>query len=81
MMTARARMLTTAGHGSHHCRLLQVKVSVEGASAGEKNPMFLSNEEYKDYLRLTDCSQAISARSPPDLRPISARSPPDLARI
>ena len=44
---------------------MQVKVSVEGASAGEKNPMFLSNEEYKDYLRLTDCSQAQQQRTVP----------------
>jgi acetyl-CoA acyltransferase len=35
-----------------------VKVSAEHAGAeNEKNPCFLGNEEYKKFLRLTDCSQ------------------------
>lgn len=35
-----------------------VKMSFENASqASDKNPTFLSNEEYKPYLRVSDCSQ------------------------
>lgn len=35
-----------------------VKVSVEHAAvASEKNPNFLSNEEFREFLRVTDCSQ------------------------
>ena len=35
-----------------------VKVSKEhAAKENEKNPCFLSNEELKPWLRLTDCSQ------------------------
>lgn len=34
------------------------KMSFENAStASDKNPFFLSNPEYKDYLRVSDCSQ------------------------
>ena len=34
-----------------------IKVDEEAARVGDKNPMFLSNADYKDFLRLTDCSQ------------------------
>jgi len=34
-----------------------VKVSLDQAKTGEKNPNFLSNQDYVDYLRLKDCSQ------------------------
>merc|ERR1719305_1906455 len=35
-----------------------VRVSADHASAAsEKNPCFLGNEDYKSFLRLTDCSQ------------------------
>lgn len=38
--------------------MTKVKYSYDQArTASEKNPNFLSNPEYKDYLRISDCSQ------------------------
>ena len=35
-----------------------VKMDMETASSkGDKNPAFLANEEYKDFLKISDCSQ------------------------
>ena len=45
------------GNKNPKAHMHAVTVDGEAARAGEKNPFFLSNADYKDYLRLTDCSQ------------------------
>ena len=45
------------GNKNPKAHMHTVTVDASGAKAGEKNPLFLSNADYKDYLRLTDCSQ------------------------
>ena len=34
-----------------------VKIKVPQTKESDKNPCFLSNEEFRTYLRMTDCSQ------------------------
>eukprot|EP00758_Cryptobia_borreli_P012951 Tbor_TRINITY_DN5791_c0_g3::TRINITY_DN5791_c0_g3_i1::g.20216::m.20216/K00626/E2.3.1.9, atoB; acetyl-CoA C-acetyltransferase len=46
------------GNRNPLAHMVNVKQTFENASTGsDKNPKFLSNEEYKDYLRVSDCSQ------------------------
>ena len=45
------------GNKNPRAHMQAIKVDAEKAKVGEKNPNFLSNEEYVKYLRLTDCSQ------------------------
>jgi acetyl-CoA acyltransferase len=46
------------GNANPLAHMHAVKVSAEYAGvASEKNPCFLGNEDYKSFLRLTDCSQ------------------------
>lgn len=46
------------GNKNPLAHMREVKVDLESASsAGDRNPRFLRNEEYKDYLKVTDCSQ------------------------
>lgn len=41
-----------------NAHMRDVKVDLEAASsASDTNPRFLRNEDYKDYLKVTDCSQ------------------------
>ncbi len=41
-----------------HAHMHAFKMSLENASAvSDKNPAFLTNEEYKDYMKVSDCSQ------------------------
>lgn len=51
------------GNKNPNAHMHAVKVSLEKAKVGEKNPHFLSNEEYVNYLRLTDCSQVSDGAS------------------
>eukprot|EP00397_Hematodinium_sp_SG-2012_P029771 GEMP01031480.1.p1 GENE.GEMP01031480.1~~GEMP01031480.1.p1 ORF type:complete len:429 (+),score=92.04 GEMP01031480.1:30-1289(+) len=41
----------------------KVKISREQAKVNEKNPHFLSNDSFKEYIRLTDCSQVSDGAS------------------
>jgi acetyl-CoA acyltransferase len=46
------------GNKNPLAHMTKVKMSVEEAhTPSEKNPCFLGNAEYKDYLRVSDCSQ------------------------
>lgn len=45
------------GNKNPLAHMTKSKVSLEHALGGEKNPCFLGNEEFKNFLRLTDCSQ------------------------
>lgn len=51
------------GNLNSNAHMHQVKVSYEQAKVGDKNPHFLSNETFKDFLRLTDCSQVSDGAS------------------
>lgn len=51
------------GNLNPKAHMTKVKVTEEQAMGGEKNPKFLGNEEFKDYLRLTDCSQVSDGAS------------------
>merc|ERR1712018_1090067 len=51
------------GNLNPKAHMTKVKVTEEQAMGGEKNPNFLGNEEYKDFLRLTDCSQVSDGAS------------------
>lgn len=45
-----------------HMRARQLSLEVAG-STNDKNPNFLRNEDYKEYLRMTDCSQVSDGAS------------------
>merc|ERR1712217_65535 len=45
------------GNKNPKAHMHAVKVDEKGARLHEKNPNFLSNQEFAPYLRLTDCSQ------------------------
>lgn len=45
------------GNKNPSAHMHSVRVDAAAARAGETNPMFLSNAEYREYIRLTDCSQ------------------------
>jgi acetyl-CoA acyltransferase len=45
------------GNKNPKAHMHTVKVPIEKTKAGEKNPNFLSNEDFKEYCRMTDCSQ------------------------
>lgn len=46
------------GNKNPNAHMREVQVDLEKASnAGDRNPRFLRNEDYKDYLKVTDCSQ------------------------
>ena len=51
------------GNKNPNAHMHFVKVSEEGAREGEKNPKFLSNKEYRPWLRMTDCSQVSDGAS------------------
>ena len=51
------------GNKNPKAHMHAVKVDAQAARASETNPHFLSNPEYKDYLRLTDCSQVSDGAS------------------
>ncbi len=46
------------GNKNPYAHMRTVKVDLEHASkASDSNPQFLRNEDFKDYLKVTDCSQ------------------------
>jgi len=51
------------GNLNPRAHMWKVKMTEENAMGGEKNPNFLGNEDYKKYLRLTDCSQVSDGAS------------------
>lgn len=51
------------GNLNPNAHMHAVKIDAEAAKEGAKNPKFLSNEEYKPFLRLTDCSQVSDGAS------------------
>lgn len=52
------------GNRNPFAHMRTVKVSVEhAATASDKNPNFLKNPEYKEHLKITDCSQVSDGAS------------------
>mmetsp|Transcript_117699 Transcript_117699/g.333011 ORF Transcript_117699/g.333011 Transcript_117699/m.333011 type:complete len:420 (+) Transcript_117699:50-1309(+) len=51
------------GNKNPNAHMHAVKVDENGAKVHEKNPNFLSNQEFVEYLRLTDCSQVSDGAS------------------
>ncbi|MFQ5600651.1 MAG: hypothetical protein ACE5G2_08855, partial [Candidatus Krumholzibacteriia bacterium] len=47
-----------------HAHMREVKMTLENASAAsDKNPTFLENNEYRDFLKVSDCSQVSDGAS------------------